>query len=379
MIFIWIARPRQLAVCTLALAVCTASCSQPAGTASNAAPGVADALAKLSRAVAPTLATVKPPGNPKISHHFISEKMLAELPVPRQPPELAKALSELQVGTIEERKARLKAKVFSDMVYVQGGSFMRGDFAKLMGIEGVTRMTYNEDDKVVKEITLSDFWISKYKVTYAEFDVFTDATGRQRTGMEHGVESRHPIIPAGAYWQTARDYCQWLGQLAGLPMDLPTEAQWEYAARSRGQFFMIPTDDGTIEYGRNIPYGMQARSLSRSLGLAWTERYSVGLFPPNPLGLFDMSYNGPEWVADWYAADYYGKAESRNPQGPSTGSRKVTRSWGSGDSLQIGVAVWRRSAPPLPMSRGVLDDSDKFFPSPTSSSPALRCAVNPTS
>ncbi|MBI5335237.1 MAG: hypothetical protein HZB72_11725 [Burkholderiales bacterium] len=77
------------------------------------------------------------------SHHYISEKQLA-------------ALQGLQTGSIEERKARLRAKVIADMVYVRGGSFMRGDFARLLGIPGVTRITYNEDDKVVREITLSD-------------------------------------------------------------------------------------------------------------------------------------------------------------------------------------------------------------------------------
>ena len=323
----------------------------------------------LSKAEAPTLAAVKPPGNPKISDHFISDKKLQALPVRQQPPELAKALADLQTGSIDERKARIKAKVIADMVYVRGGSFMRGDFARLMGIEGVTRMTYNEDDKVLKEITLSDFWIGKYKVTYAEFDVFTDATGRPRSGMEFDGVRRHPVIPARAYWQTARDYCQWLGQLTGLVMDLPTEAQWEYAARSRGQFFAIPTDDGTIDYGRNVPYAAQADKLSPMGSLGG---YPIGLFPANPLGLFDMSDNGEEWVHDWYAEDAYVHAESHDPQGPASGTQKVMRSWG-GDSMKIGVAVWRRKEEPIPM----WEPEGKLIPGPTSGSPSLRCAVNP--
>jgi formylglycine-generating enzyme required for sulfatase activity len=325
----------------------------------------------LSKAEAPTLATVKPPGNPKVTDHFISEKKLEALPVRQQPPELSKALADLQTGSIDERKARLRAKVIADMVYVRGGRFMRGDFARLMGIEGVTRMTYNEDDKVLKEITLSDFWIGKYKVTYAEFDVFTDATGRPRTGTGYSWNHRHPAIPAHAYWHTAKDYCQWLGQLTDLPMSLPTEAQWEYAARSRGQFFAIPTDDGTIDYGRNVPYAAQADKLS-PIG---ETSYPIGLFPPNPLGLFDMSDDGTEWVNDWYTEDAYSLAESHNPQGPSTGTHKVRRSWG-GDSLKIGVAVWRRNAEPLVMEKD--DDTGKLVPAPSAFNPALRCVVNPS-
>lgn len=332
--------------------------------------GYAKALKLLSKADAPTLSKVKPPGNPKISNHYISEKDLAALPVRKQSLELSQALADLQIGTIEERKARLKAKVFTDMVYVRGGSFMRGDFARLMKIPGVSRMTYNEDDKVLKKITLSDFWISKYKVTYAEFDVFTDATGRGRTGMEYDGELRHPTIPAHAYWQAAHDYCRWLGQLSGLPMDLPTEAQWEYAARSRGQFFMIPTNDGTIAYGKNLPYADEAQRLS-PLG-DWN-RYPIGLFPPNPVGLYDMSENGEEWVSDWYAADAYSSAESQDPHGPATGSDKVTRSWWYND-LKIGVSVWRRKSEPIPLKKEI--DTDKQVASSTVYAPSLRCVVN---
>lgn len=371
----------SLGAFALSLVLCNTGCAQSGGTAAPALPATAansalpiSAMAQLSKAVAPTLATVKIPGNPKInSNDYISEKKLAALPVPQQSTELAKSLAELQTGSIDERKARLKAKVMADMVYVQGGSFMRGDFTRLMGIEGVTRMTSKEDDKVVKEISLSDFWMGKYKVTYAEFEVFTDATGRLRTGIGCGgsTEERHPVLPASAYWQTAKDYCQWLGQLTGLPMDLPTEAQWEYAARSRGQFFAVATNDGNVEYGRNLPYGAQARVISP---IGTTGPYPVGLFPANPLGLYDMSNNGVEWVNDWYAADAYATADSRDPLGPATGIKKVIRSGGAGNPL-IGSTVHRYSAHPLPTEKD--DDTGKIVPSPSAYAPSLRCAVSP--
>jgi sulfatase modifying factor 1 len=353
-----------------ALALLSAGCAQSAAPVAGPKSSPVNNLSLLSKAVAPTLASVKPPGNPKINHHFVTEKKLAEMPVPQQPPELKKSLAELQSGSLEERMARLKAKVFTDMVYVHGGSFMRGDFTKLLGIEGVTRMTYNEDDKVVREITLSDFWISKYKTTYAEFDVFTDATGRPRTGTEFGGKYRHPTVPARAYWQEAKDYCQWLGQITGLPIDLPTEAEWEYAARSRGQFFMIPTDDGTIEFGRNVPYAAQEEVISPVRNM---DRYPVGLFPPNPLGMYDMSDNGLEWINDWYAANAYQSASADNPSGPDRGVLKVVRSWSS-DTLKIGVATWRRSREPIPLYENA---DSKIVPVPTSSGPSLRCAVRP--
>ena len=349
------------------------ACGQPSTDAASST-GTSDALLKLPRTEAPTLATVKPPLQPKTNNHYISEKRLAELPLPEQPKALTEALMALEQGSLEERKAKLKAKVVTDLVYVRGGSFMRGDFARLMGVEGVTRMTYNEDDKVVREITLSDFWISKYKTTYAEFDVFTDAMGKPHNGMSYGKSLRHPLIPAGAYWQQAKDYCQWLGRLTGLPVDLPTEAQWEYAARSRGQFFMIGTDDGNIEYGRNLPYPAQEELLKRTYGGPFGRAYPVGLYPPNPLGLHDISHDRTEWVQDWYAVDAYDLPETKDPVGPATGQRKVQRGWGD-DTLKIGANVWRRSGLPLPMDEPDGEGLTELTPTPYM--PTVRCAVSP--
>lgn len=358
-------------------AVAVDGCAKPvtapdASPAASATSSSAMSMKALSKAEAPTLARVKPPGNPKRNHFYISPEALAKLPVPQQPAELAQALAAMQVGNIEARQEVLKSKVFKDMVYVRGGSFMRGDFASLMGIDGVSRMTSKQDDKEVKKITLSDFWISKYKVTYAEFDVFTDATGRPRTGSTYGGDVRQPpTLAARAYWQEAKNYCQWLGQLTGLPMDLPTEAQWEYAARSRGQFFMVATADGNAEFGRSVPYDKQAKLISPFNELS---NYPVGLFPANPLGLHDMSTNGVEWVSDWYAEDAYKTAPSMNPQGPATGTHKVVRS-GTADSPLIGSTVHRYKADPYPLEKD--DDTGKLVAVPSSFMPALRCAVSP--
>lgn len=328
----------------------------------------------LSKAEAPTLATVKPPKQPTISRSFISEKKLAELPEAVQPQALTEALTALTTGTIDERKAKLKTKVLADLVYVRGGKFMMGDFAKLMGVPGTTRMTYNEDDKIIHEVTLSDFWISKYKTTYAEYDVYADATGKPKNGLEFNGEYHQPLTPVGAQWQQAQDYCRWLGRLTSLPIDLPTEAQWEYAARSRGQFFAIGTDNGHIDYGRNIPYELQQEWMAQK-NHTRNSIYPIGMFPPNPLGLYDISHNGEEWVADWYA-DTYKKASSVNPKGPSSGVKKVMRGWG-GDTLKIGVNVWRRKDLPVPMSRGVLDEANIMKPMESPFLPGIRCAVAP--
>jgi formylglycine-generating enzyme required for sulfatase activity len=126
-----------------------------------------------------------------------------------------------------------------------------------------------------------------------------------------------------------------------LPFDLPTEAQWEYVARSRGQFFVWATDNGNIDYGRNVPAAGQIELLNSSKARG---PYPVGLFPANSLGLFDASHDGEEWVNDWYDENYYKASPKEDPQGPSTGTMKVARGWPVGDSLMPNT-MYRRQRP----------------------------------
>ncbi|MEI2514549.1 formylglycine-generating enzyme family protein, partial [Acinetobacter soli] len=78
---------------------------------------------------------------------------------------------------------------------------------------------------------------------------------------------RVPNAPAGVSWQQAHDYCQWLDQQVGIPMTLPTEAQWEYAARNRGQYVIYPTDNGEYEPGQNVWSDEQRDQVSKSYDL----------------------------------------------------------------------------------------------------------------
>ncbi len=319
----------------------------------------------------PNLKRIKPPANPKVLNEHMPRDQIDKLPIPKQPPALTATLLDLEKGSIEERTAKLKKKTLADLVYVRGGSFMRGDFAKIAGIGA--SLTANMDDKFVKKITLSDFWIGKYKITYAEFDVFTDATGRKRTGMEDDGEGRHPLIPAGAYWQEAKDYCLWLGLITGYPFDLPTEAQWEYAARSRGQFFATATDNGNWDKGRNAPFYGQADNIANRYVKTITSRYPVGLFPPNPIGLYDMAYMDWEWMNDWYSEDAYEKSPTKNPSGPTTGTEKVIRSWSVGNGQIIGTNIWRKFSAPIPIVKNL---QLQRVSGDSLNSPTLRCVIN---
>lgn len=354
--------PLVAAIVLSVLAVCTT----PAGAEPD--------FSALPRTESPNLKRVKPPANPSVFNEHMPRDQIDKLPIPKQRPELTAALLDLEKGSVEERVAKLKKKTLVDLIYVRGGSFMRGDFAKMAGIGAA--LTASMDDKVVKEITLSDFWMGKYKITYAEFDVFTDATGRKRTGMEDDGEGRHPLIPAGAYWQEAKDYCIWLGKLTGYPFDLPTEAQWEYAARSRGQFFATATDDGNWDKGRNAPFSRQADKIARQYARTSTSRYAVGLFPPNSLGLYDMAYMTWEWMSDWYAEDAYEKSSMQDPIGPTSGTEKVIRSWYVGNGQIIGTNIWRKTRAPLPLTQNLRDE---YVLADTYNSPTLRCVINTAS
>ena len=243
--------------------------------------------------------SVKPPKVPSIGKEYIEDAKLVAL---KQPEALAAELQALGQGTTEERIARLKKKVIHDMIFVEGGTFMMGDFGPLVSPDG---LPYSGDATSLPahEVTLSSYSIAKYKTTYAEFDAYTDATKTPRAAEDDfSKKRRNPTSPAGVPWQRAKDYCVWLGKITGKPFDLPTEAQWEYAARSRGQFFVWATDDGNVDFGRNMPAAGQIELFTPS-GEEYP--YPVGLFPPNPLGLYDASHDGEEWVNDWFDSEYY--------------------------------------------------------------------------
>ncbi len=235
-----------------------------------------------------------------------------------------------QPANSEVPKAQVKAlleQTRANMVFVEGGSFMMGDagsdeFVNENGEKYFGYWTSWADNKPAHKVTLDSYYIQKYEVTWEEMDIFYEVTGREKYRIDRaGEPTRLPNQPAGVPdWYTAKAYCEWLGKESGLPYDLSTEAQWEYAARSRGQNIMFPTDNGKIESGRN--YRSQR------------EKYPLpgGHYPPNPLGLYHMAGNAGEWVNDWYDPDYYKKSPENNPKGPETGEKKIFRGGFSGES-----------------------------------------------
>jgi formylglycine-generating enzyme required for sulfatase activity len=247
-------------------------------------------------------------------------------------------------ATIEQKYPKLSSDVrgkllttvvqsLDNMVFVEGGEFQMGDFGwprdddptKLCdwpcGVDPqqMGPMSMGADNKFVHPVKLSSYYLSKFQATLGDFDLFFTAQGKPQFDAElrkrEKLQYRYlPNLPAPTQsWQEAKDYCGWLGELSGYPVDLPTEAQWEYAARNRGQHVWFPTDNGSLNYGRNFPEPDV------------THVFSVDKYVPNPLGLYNLAGNASDWVNDWYGKDYYRRSPVENPQGPSAGSERVWR------------------------------------------------------
>lgn len=167
-------------------------------------------------------------------------------------------------------------------------------------------------------VVIDSFYMDKYEVTNQQYYDFCNATNRKlpifwgikefRCGLDF---PDYPII--GVSFYDAEAYARWAGKR------LPTEAEWEYAAR------------GGLT-NKNFPTGDQIDSTRANYGKKYKGTVKTGIFQPNDFGLYDMSGNVWEWVSDNYGSDYYGLSPVENPKGPENGRFKVIRggSWHSG-------------------------------------------------
>lgn len=261
-------------------------------------------------------------------------------------------------------------KTMDNMVFVEGGSFEMGDFGPIDPQSEGLPYSPHQDNKHLHTVTLDSYSISAYQVSYSDYDAYTEAAGKKMINTEgRDSDFRAPDVPAGVDWYQARDYCQWLAEETGLPFSLPTEAQWEYAARSRGEFYPFATDNGYISVGENYPTRDEIKS---STPANFSGPYTIGLYQPNPLGVYQMGLNGLEWVNDWYDANYYKESPEHNPQGPESGNEKVERGAPFGDGHVSKLTINRRNSPP-DLS---IDDPTGLLTHSTFRSHTMRCVVN---
>jgi formylglycine-generating enzyme required for sulfatase activity len=256
----------------------------------------------------------------------------------------------------------------SAMVLLKGGTFLMGTPSRnkhrdqahgtrkhslKADVKDPAHEVGDDDERPAHRVTLSPFYIDPTEVTNREFADFVKATGYKtdaerrgsswvfRQGMKdwadvEGADWRHPLGPESTItdkmdhpavnisWNDAAAYADWAGKR------LPTEAEWEYAARGGRE-------------GEVYPWGNELKPDNKVMANFWQGTWPdkneledgsyytspVALFSANGFGVYDLIGNVWEWTADWYAEDYYRRSPARDPKGPATGDMRVARggSW----------------------------------------------------
>lgn len=167
-----------------------------------------------------------------------------------------------------------------------------------------------DDERPVHEVEVEAFECAVYPVTQALFAEFLRATGHTAPREWPDRISAADLPVTGVSWFDAQAYCRWR---ADAGVRLPTEAEWEYAARGGLRGARYP-------WGDEIPAWVPEGGRGPRPG-----PWPVTLGAPNGAGVFGIGANIHEWCADWHASDYYVQSPSRNPQGPVSGARRVSR------------------------------------------------------
>ena len=167
------------------------------------------------------------------------------------------------------------------------------------------------DEKPVHEVCVDSFYMSRYEITQGEYKKLIDFKPSPLSS-----EDRYPMFQMS--WTDAQNYIKALNDKSDRNYRLPTEAEWEYAARSGGKKEKYA--------GSNSPARVAWYRLNSARKPVL---HTVGLKSPNGLGLYDMSGNVWEWCNDWYGKKYYESSSRDNPTGPRTGSERVVRGGGT--------------------------------------------------
>jgi formylglycine-generating enzyme len=195
--------------------------------------------------------------------------------------------------------------------------------------------TGRDDEKPAHRVWVDAFELSAFQTTNAEYARF--AEDARHPSPPHWddpnfSEDGQPVVAVS--WFDAIAYCDWLSRKSGKRYRLPTEAEWERAARGGAE-------------GEAFPWGDCAPEELPDYAKRWKsgpER--VGLYAPNPYGLYNLGDNVHEWCADWYDAGYYTVSPERNPQGPPSGSRRASRGGSWRHHVKVTRTAARSSIPP---------------------------------
>jgi sulfatase modifying factor 1 len=192
-----------------------------------------------------------------------------------------------------------------------------------------------DNEKPVHRVWIDAFSLAARQVTNAEYERFLNANGTNPPPFWSNPLFSHAEQPVVAVsWFEAIQYCEWLSVSNGVRYRLPTEAEWERAARGGAEDKLFPWGD------------MPPQSRQDYDKLWKTGPEPVGCHAPNEFGLYDICENVHEWCADWYAPDYYSVSPPRNPKGPESGTRRASRGGSWRHHVKIARCSARSSIPP---------------------------------
>ncbi len=192
-----------------------------------------------------------------------------------------------------------------------------------------------DEERPVHRVSISPFWLCRFQATNAEYDAFRRATGRTPAPYSTEPEFAGPDKPVvGVNWFDAVAFCEWLSERFRRRFRLPTEAEWERAAR------------GGLEQ-KLFPWGDLPVSHREGYFLRWkTGPEPVGQSEQNGYGLYDICENVHEWCWDWYQPNYYEVSPQVNPRGPESGTRRASRGGAWRHHIKIARCAARSSIPP---------------------------------
>ncbi len=199
----------------------------------------------------------------------------------------------------------------TDLLFIPGGEFLMG------------QANGRDEERPVHPVAVAPFRLCRYQVTNADFAAFRK------------IAFDCPTLPVTSVsWFDAMDYCRWLSGQWNMEMRLPTEAEWEFAAR------------GGLEQ-KPYPWGDAPVTTRPNYASRWQQGPEpIATSPPNGYGLFDICENVHEWCSDWYDPAYYAVSPSANPPGPGSGTRRASRGGAWRHHIKIARCAARSSIPP---------------------------------
>lgn len=192
-----------------------------------------------------------------------------------------------------------------------------------------------DNERPVHRVWVDVFQLAACQVTNADYARYLAASGVTPPPMWNDALFNHPAQPVVAVsWFDAVAYCEWLSRQTGHRYRLPTEAEWERAARGGKE-------------GKLFSWGDAPPQSLPDYARRWlTGPEPVGRYAPNGFGLYDIGDNVHEWCSDWYQANYYAVSPEQNPQGPPSGTRRASRGGSWRHHIKAARCAARSSIPP---------------------------------